>query len=385
MIQKINHRKFFIVTTIPASLNFFKGQLAYINNDYEVVAISSEKELLERFGKEEGIDTFYISMKRPISLWHDFKSLMKFLLLFRKSKPDIVHGNTPKGSLLSMVAAKLTGVPVRIYMCHGLRYQGYSSMMKFLLKTMERISCYCATQVFCVSNGVKATLMADDICKAAKLKVVGNGSANGIDTVKFDRKNIPMDTVLSIVDTYDNKFVFCFVGRLVKDKGVNELVSAFKRLAGIYNDIKLILVGPLEDNENAIDESTKKEINSNSNIVFWGRQKDIRPFMCASDVFVLPSYREGFGVVLMEAGALGIPCITTDIIGCNEIIRDGVNGKIIPPRNEEALYNVMKWMYDHRDNEVKGMARCARSLVVKRYEQVMVWNAMLKEYHSLEK
>lgn len=385
MIQKINHRKFFfIVTTIPASLNFFKGQLAYINNDFEVVAISSEKELLERFGKEEGIDTYYISMKRPISLWYDFKSLIKFLLFFRKSKPDIVHGNTPKGSLLSMIAAKLTGVPVRIYMCHGLRYQGYTGMMKFLLKTMERISCYCATQVLCVSNGVKATLMADDICKAAKLKVVGNGSANGIDTVKFDRKNIPMDTVLSIVDPYDNKFVFCFVGRLVKDKGVNELVSAFKRLAGIYNDVKLILVGPLEDNENAIDESTKKEISSNSNIVFWGRQKDIRPFMCASDVFVLPSYREGFGVVLMEAGALGIPCITTDIIGCNEIIQDGVNGKIIPPRNEEALYNVMKWMYDHRNNEVKEMARCARSLVVRRYEQLMVWNAMLKEYHSLE-
>lgn len=377
-----NKKLFYIVTTIPVSLNFFKGQLSYLSNNFKIVAISSDKNNLEGFGKKEGIDTYYIPMERPISFLNDFKSLVKFYFFFKKNKPDIVHGNTPKGSFLSMVAARLTGVPVRIYMCHGLRYQGYSSLMKSILKMMERISCYCSTEVLCVSNGVKSTLIADGICKTSKLKVIGNGSANGIDTNKFDRKMVTIE-VLSSVTCSNEKFVFCFVGRIVKDKGINELVSAFKRLTELYHDIKLMLVGSFEDNENSVDEKTKTEIELNPKIHFWGSQKDVRPFMCASDVFVLPSYREGFGMVLMEAGALGVPCITTNIIGCNEIIQDGVNGKIIPPRDENALYSAMKWFYEHQDDEVKEMAKCARPMIVERYEQLEIWQALLKEYQTL--
>lgn len=380
----INNKKklFCVVTTIPMSLNFFKGQLAYLNRDFEIVAISSGKEALEHFGKEEGVKTYYIPMKRSISILNDLNSLMKFISFFIKRKPDIVHGNTPKGSFLSMIAAKLTGIPIRIYMCHGLRYQGYNGLMQSLLKIMETISCYCSTEVICVSQGVKTTLITDRICKASKLKVIGNGSANGINTDRFDRKMISNKSIAAVAN-FEDKFVFCFVGRIVKDKGINELVSAFKRLADLYNNIILIMVGPIEFNENPVDESTKAEIDSNSKIHFWGSQKDVRPFICVSNVFVLPSYREGFGIVLMEAGALGVPCITTNIIGCNEIIQDGVNGRIIPPRDENALYNAMKWFYEHREVEVKKMARRARTLIEERYEQHKVWEALLKEYKTL--
>ena len=382
-MKKNNRKKFYIVTTVPASLNFFKGQLAYLSNDFEVVAISSDKKNLEHFGEGEGIDTYHIPMERPISLLNDFKSLIRFLFFFSKKKPDIVHGNTPKGSFLSMIAAKLTSVPVRIYMCHGLRYQGYGGLMRTLLKTMERVSCYCATEVLCVSNGVKATLMEDGISKASKLKVIWNGSANGIDTDRFDRKMVSLEALSSIANSVD-RFVFCFVGRIVKDKGINELVLAFNRLSAIYNDINLMLIGQFEDNDNPVDKTTKEDIHSNSKIHFWGIQKDVRPFMCASDVFVLPSYREGFGMVLMEAGALGVPCITTDINGCNEIIQDGVNGRIIPPRDEEALYKAMKWMYEHRNAEVKEMAKRASPMIIERYEQHKVWEALLEEYRFLD-
>ena len=146
----------------------------------------------------------------------------------------------------------------------------------------------------------------------------------------------------------------------------------------------LILIGPFED-DNPIEENTKTEIDLNPYIHYWGNQKDVRPFMCASDVFILPSYREGFGMVLMEAGALGVPCITTNITGCNEIIQDGVNGKIIPPRDENALYEVMKWFYEHRNDEVKKMAERARPMIVERYEQHKVWEALLAEYQLLSK
>lgn len=122
----------------------------------------------------------------------------------------------------------------------------------------------------------------------------------------------------------------------------------------------------------------------NSHVHAVGFQSDVRPYMNQSDTFVLPSYREGFGLVLMEAGALGVPCITTDIIGCNEIIQDGINGRIIPPRDEDALYHAMKWFYEHRNDEVKEMAKRARPMIVERYEQHKVWEALLEEYRSLE-
>ena len=146
-----------------------------------------------------------------------------------------------------------------------------------------------------------------------------------------------------------------------------------------------MIVGSFEDSGNSVATITRSEIESNPNICYLGKQKDVRPFMCMSDVFVLPSYREGFGMVLMEAGALEVPCITTDISGCNEIIQDGVNGRIIPSRNEGALYDAMKWFYEHRDDEVKEMARCARHMIIERYEQQKVWKAFLEEYRSLEK
>lgn len=376
-----NKKLFYIVTTIPSSLYFFKGQLSYLSNDFDMVAISSDECALEKFGDEEGVRTYCIPMKRPISLLNDFKSLIKFLIFFRRTKPDIVHGNTPKGSFLSMTAAKLTGVSTRIYMCHGLRYQGCSGLMQSLLKMIERISCYCSTTVLCVSNGVKTSLIADGICKASKLKVIGNGSANGIDLEKFNRKNVIVECPLTNIDA-GKDFTFCFVGRIVKDKGVNELIMAFKKLAGLYHNINLVMVGAFEDSDNPIKIITRTEIETHPNIHYYGKQKDVRPFMCMSDVFVLPSYREGFGVVLMEAGALDIPCITTDISGCNEIIQDGVNGKIIPPRDVDTLYDAMKWMYEHR-MEVKEMAKRARPMIVERYEQQMVWSALLEEYRSL--
>ena len=377
-----NKKLFYIVTTIPSSLYFFKGQLSYLSNDFDMVAISSDECALEKFGDEEGVRTYCIPMKRPISLLNDFKSLIKFLIFFRRTKPDIVHGNTPKGSFLSMTAAKLTGVSTRIYMCHGLRYQGCSGLMQSLLKMIERISCYCSTTVLCVSNGVKTALIADGICKASKLKVIGNGSANGIDLEKFNRKNVIVECPLTNIDA-GKDFTFCFVGRIVKDKGVNELIMALKKLAGLYHNINLVMVGAFEDSDNPIKIITRTEIETHPNIHYYGKQKDVRPFMCMSDVFVLPSYREGFGVVLMEAGALDIPCITTDISGCNEIIQDGVNGRVIPPRDENILYETMKWFYDHRNGEVKEMARRARSMIMERYEQHKVWEAFLKEYRSL--
>lgn len=378
-------KKICIVTTIPSSLNFFKGQLSYISNIFQVTAISSEKNKLIEFGKKENVSIYYIPMKREISLLIDCVSLFRFIFYFKKLHPDIVHGNTPKGAFLSMLAAYLVGIPVRLYMCHGLRYQGARGGLNALLKLMEKLTCLCATEVLCVSFGVKKTLIQDGICKEQKLKIVLNGSANGIDTSYYNPENLSdLRSLRMKLNINNTDFVYCFVGRIVKDKGINELVSAFDKLQlKLKGKIHLIIVGPQESNLNSILKETTEMLERNIYIHMVGVQSDVRSFMAIANVLVLPSYREGFGMVLAEAGALGIPCITTDIIGCNEIIQDGINGKIIPPRDENALYKMMEWFYEHRDNEVKIMAKNARPIIVERYEQHKVWEAMLSEYQTL--
>ena len=177
-------------------------------------------------------------------------------------------------------------------------------------------------------------------------------------------------------------FNFVFVGRIVKDKGINELVKAFSRLLAIYPNVRLQLVGGFERDLDPLAEDVEKMIEENREIVAWGFQRDVRLFFAASDVLVFPSYREGFPNVVLQAGAMELPSIVTDINGCNEIIRNGVNGKIIPPRDVDTLYDAMKWMYEHR-MEVKEMAKRARPMIVERYEQQMVWSALLEEYRSL--
>lgn len=382
----MSKKKFCIVTTIPGSLNFFKGQLNYISNTFDVVAISSEKEKLIEFGKRENVAVHHIPMKRNISLLDDFKSLFQFISYFKRERPNMVHGNTPKGAFLSMLAAKLTGIPVRIYMCHGLRYQGSQGGMKVLLKLMEKLTCWCATEILCVSTGVKKVLIKDGICKEHKLQVILNGSANGIDISYYNREKLSnLNTWKTKLGINNNDFVYCFVGRIVKDKGINELINAFDRLQQDLKHIHLIVVGQQEKNLDPISKETEEKIKNNTHIHMVGLQSDVRPFMAISNVFVLPSYREGFGQVLVEACSLGVPCITTDITGCNEIIQDGINGKIIPPRDENALYKMMKWFYDYRDDEVKIMASNARQMIAERYERHKVWNALLNEYQTLLK
>lgn len=374
--------KFFIVTTIPASLGFFRGQYALWKRYFEVTAISSQKDKLSEFGASEGIKTYCIPMRRPISIFYDLVCLFKFIFYFYREKPVVVHGNTPKASFLSMLAAKLVGVPARIYMCHGLRYQGYKGIMRRLLVAMEKLSCLCATEVLCVSNGVRLTLISDKVCNPTKCKVVGHGSVNGVDLESFDPVRVDASGLRAEIGIPETDFVFLFVGRIVKDKGINELVASFDKLSKSYSNVSLLLIGPEEGEINPISKETSLCINSNTKIYCLGRKKDVKPYMIASDVFVLPSYREGFGMVLIEAGALGKPCITTDITGCNEIIVHGKNGMVVPPKDESALYEAMENCLLHPE-DIGRMAAMARPMIASRYDRKIVQHAFLKEYLNI--
>lgn len=375
-------KKLFITTTAARTLPFFKGQARLWNETFDVCAISSEKEKLIDFAQTEGIRYCYMPMHREISLISDVCCLIHFIWLFIKERPYIVHGNTPKASMLSMVAAWLTCRPVRIYMCHGLRYQTTTGNLRRILMFMEKLSCSCATQVICVSEGVRKQLVKDGLCKESKGKVVGYGTAGGIDVNFFSRNAISeaLDKRVELGIPQED-FVFSFVGRIVKDKGINELVAAFDRLSQEYH-VSLILVGPQERDLDPINMETEEVIRENSHIHAVGRQSDVRPYLAASDAFVLPSYREGVGMVLLEANAMGVPCIASDIIGCNDVVTVGVNGELVQPRNVESLYQKMKEWVEHHER-VAELAKGCRNYVCSRYSSEDVKMAYYQELKSL--
>jgi len=374
-------KKFYITTTIPLTFIFFKGQPRLWEEQFDVCAISSEKEKLKAFAEEEGIAYKYIPMKREISLFSDFICLILFIWTFIKERPYIVHGNTPKASMLSMVAAWITRRPVRIYMCHGLRYQGTKGKLRKLLMMMERLSCMCATHVISVSKGVADVMVVDGLCEKEKMQVVGYGSAGGVNLGWFNPQEV-QSNIRKELNISDTSFVFCFVGRLVGDKGVNELVKAFDRLCEDNKDVHLLLVGPVESVQNPIETKTSSIIEHNPNIHAVGMQKDVRPYLKASNAFVLASYREGFGMVLIEAGAMGLPCITTNITGCNEIIVPGENGAIVESKDQESLYLEMKrWI--ENPLLVESMENNARRMVEERYDCHKVWNNYYQFYKNV--
>ena len=356
----LKNPKLFITTTVARSLFFFSGQARVWQDKFDVCAVAAEKENLISFAKEEGIGYRHIPMRREISLISDMICLIRFVILFLRERPTVVHGNTPKASMLSMLAAWFTCRPVRIYMCHGLRYETTTGLLLKVLKVMEWISCHCATHVIGVSQGVVDKLVADGLCPKQKNMVIGFGTAGGINIERFSRVAIVESLNVRLeLNIPENAFVFCFVGRIVKDKGINELVEAFDKLSQLDTNIYLLLVGPEYGETDSINSSTKDIIKSNSHIFFLGRKDDVRPFIAASNALVLPSYREGLGQVILEANALDVPCIATDIIGPRDVIEPMVNGELVQPRSVDALFEKMRDWTENPD-KVASMAKLSR-------------------------
>lgn len=377
------------LTTVAGSLGgMLKGQLRFLNKQYEVVGVASGEEILNEIATREGIRTIHVEMRREIALWQDLKSLFSLTWLFLCERPAIVHANTPKGSLLAMWAAWMARVPNRIYLVTGLRFETTTGKFRLLLKTMERLTCFFATKVIPEGEGVKATLLREKITRQPMSKIL-NGNINGIDLAFFKRTpevELQATEIRHSLGANAETLVFGFAGRIVRDKGVNELVAAFSKLKKEVggDSVRLLLLGDFEDALDPVSDETRAEISRpDSGIFAPGFKRDLRPYYAAMDAFVLPSYREGFPNVVIQAGAMSVPCIVSDINGCNEIIREGENGTIIPPRDEEALYAAMKHFYENRETLVPALAAHSRELIASRYEQGAVWDATLAMYRKL--
>ena len=379
-------KKLIRITTIPLSLDkLLEGQLRFMQNNYEVIAISSEKGYLEKIGKREGVSTYHLEMTRLITPISDLKALLKLTWYFIKTKPDIVHSHTPKAGIVGMFAAFLARVPHRFHTVAGLPLLEETGKKRKVLDFVEKMTYAFATKVYPNSKGLKAIILENNYCKPAKLKVLANGSTNGINTNHFSVENFSFADKESLkeqlgIETSD--FVYVFVGRLVTDKGINEMVCAFKKIKITHPNAKLLLVGPLETELDPLLPTTIEAIENVKNIIAVGYQNDVRLYFAIANCLVFPSYREGFPNVVMQAGAMGLPSIVSNINGCNEIIVKGENGLIIPPKDEKSLYDAMLTFMEDEDFYAK-LKQNARSMIVERYEQKVVWEALLKEYQMM--
>lgn len=386
MNKEKNVPKIVRITTVPQSLRgLLRGQLKFMSeNGFDVIGVSSPGDALNEVTVNEGVRVKAITMTRKISIFHDLKSLYKLYVFLKREKPELVHTHTPKAGTLGMLAAKLAGVPHRFHTVAGLPLLETKGNRKKLLDLVEKITYSCATQVFPNSFGLKNIIIENKYTKSEKLKVLANGSSNGINTKHFDSANHSEIDRLRLKESLgidDQDFVFIFVGRLVADKGINELISAFSSICKVKKNVKLLLVGPFE-NLDPLFPDVLIEIDINTNILAVGVQADVRPYFAIAECLVFPSYREGFPNVVMQAGAMGLPSIVTNINGCNEIVSQGENGLIIPVKDSKAIEKSMVFIMAEI-NLFNQMKLRSRKMIVDRYEQKLVWDALLLEYKKL--
>ena len=367
-------------TTVPGSLNnFCRGLLRELTDEgYEVVAVSSPGPAMGEISEREGVKTIAVPMHREISPLNDLKSLWGLIKVLRKEKPTMVHSMTPKAGLLSMMAAWVCRVPVRLHTFTGLVFPTSTGLKQKILIFTDRLTCACATHIVPEGEGVKNDLINYGITKKP-LKVLGYGNVRGIDLKRFDPE-LPEVKAEAEKIRKDGVFTFVSIGRLVGDKGINELVEAFKQVHEKFPATRLILIGPEERELDPLRDETITEIENNPAIEAVGRQSDVRPWLLASDALVHPSYREGFPNVVIEAGAMGLPSIVTDINGSREIIIEGENGTIVTTKNTAALSNVMERFVSERELAI-NLASKARKLVSDRFDQDFV-RKCLKDYYK---
>lgn len=381
-------KKVCFVTTVSLTMKAFVLESAkYLHNEggYDVTLICNND---EEFAKAlpEYIKYIPVSMARGVDL-SVFSSILAFIKIFKEQKFHMVQFSTPNASLAASIAAKICKVPVRLYCQWGIRYVGFGGIARKIFKFLEKIVCKNATDVNAVSPMNMEFAVNEGLYKAGKAAVVGRGGTIGVDLTNYDfskksewRKEIRAKNGLS-----KNDFVFGFSGRVSADKGCKELFTAFKKLSENKESAKLFIAGPIDDKSGAEDEIFTWAKNS-SKVVFTGQieNKEMCRQYAAMDVLVHPTYREGFGMVIQEAAALGCPVITTDIPGASEVLENGKSCLLVKPADWESLYEKMNEICENPE-KAEEMGENARLFTEKHYERSIMLKNQFERYKELLK
>lgn len=375
-----HNKKIIRAVTVSMSVSFLKDLIPVLEREgYEVVVLSSPGKEMDEL-KEDGVATVIVPMERHISVKRDFTALMALIKAFRREKPDMVHSMTPKAGLLCMIAAWLTRVPVRVHTFTGLVWPSAKGVQRRILMATDWLTCACATHVIPEGKGVMDDLQRHITRKP--MKVLGYGNVKGVDMERF---SLSPGVVRQAEEVKKRDvFTFLFVGRIVGDKGVNELVEAFARLHAERAACRLVIVGRLEEKLDPLKPETMQKIDAMESIEMVGPKygDELIVWYAASNCFILPSYREGFPNTVLEAGAMGLPQIVTDINGSREIVINGENGLVVPPKDANALYEAMLQMLTDEPMR-KSMAENAREMIASRFEKGFVQQCLLDFYDEI--
>jgi len=376
------------ITTVDSSLIYLlEGQFSFMtSNGWNVLALSSNEGYVKELIDKEKIKHITVPLTRKISPIADLRALWQLCKIIRIFKPSIVHSHTPKAGLIGMLAAWFCRVPNRLHTVAGLPLMEYKGWKRLLLNFTERLTYRLATKVypnsFQLFEFIKNNLYSD----TQKFKVIGKGSSNGIDIEYFSPSKHIEEKANGVRLSFNipsSAFVFLFIGRLVKDKGIIELVHAFEEVIKV-NDAYLLLVGPFEPDLDPLPQNILDKITNHPRIKLSGFQKDVRPFLMASNAFVFPSYREGFPNVVLQAACMEVPIIASNINGCNEIIEHKKSGLLVKPKNSEELKEAMLFLLQNNIGREK-FKTVAANYVRTNFSRTHFWHLLLAEYESLVK
>ncbi|MBD2138455.1 glycosyltransferase family 4 protein [Anabaena sp. FACHB-1237] len=387
MSQKI---KLLHITTVSGTFYLFRGQIAYMKaRGYDIHALASPGEWAAKIRDQEKIPFHTVTMPRRITPFKDIVAIGQIWQQIRQINPLIVHSHTPKGGLLGTIAAWLARVPVRIYHIRGLPLMTATGYKRILLSWSEKVSCLLAHRVICVSHSIREVAINEGLCPQEKITVLCRGSSNGVDAADhFNPANLASDTRKEVRQKYgipDDAIVVGFVGRIVPDKGIEELVIAWKILRGEFPNLHLLIVGNF-DTQDSISTQAQEILQSDIRIHATGGKyhTDTPPLYAAMDLFTLPTYREGFPNVLLEAAAMALPVVATKIPGCIDAVEDGITGTLVPSHNGLALaQGISSYLVNSQLRQQHGLA--GRDRVLREFCQEDIWNALHQEYLQILK
>jgi glycosyltransferase involved in cell wall biosynthesis len=372
--------------TASMSLIFLRGQARYMREQgFEVHTVTSPGEELATFAAEEGAATHAMEMSRRITPLRDMAALLRLMQAVRTIRPTIVHAHTPKGGLLGMLAARLCGVPVLIYHIRGFPFMTAAGLRRLMLKWPEWVACRLADRVLCVSHSLRGVAIDEGVVAPERVRVLGGGSGNGVDAVgRFNPDAIPTDSRRAVRERHGiapHATVVGFVGRLVRDKGVLELAGAWKTVSAEQNNIHLLIVGPREERD-AVPRDVLDYLEACRNVTLAGAGRDMPQLYSAMDLVVLPTFREGFPNVPLEAAAMRLPVVATRVPGCVDAVSDGETGTLVQPGDATSLARAMqRYIGDPELRLRHGIA--GRERVLKEFRREVIWEALLREYREL--
>lgn len=337
-------KKICYIVTIPSTIRaFFVPQLQYLaDNGFEVHVICSEDDGLQELLGEK-IKYIPLNMPRGISVGGTITAIRKLVRIFKREKYDLVQYSTPNAAFNTSIASRAAKVKVRNYHLMGLRYEGDHGIKRTILKTMEKISCRLSTHIECVSNSSMEIALRDNIFPRSKATIVWNGSTGGVDLERFDisKKTEWRCAIREKYGIAEEQTVFGFVGRITRDKGINELLGAFQNLFSSAPNSILMLVGNFEGEEE-LEQEKVHWAKQSENVMFVSSVHDVERYYAALDVLVLPSYREGFGNVVIEAEAMGVPVVVSNIPGPIDAMQNEVTGLQSKLKDQNDLCEKMK-------------------------------------------